>query len=112
MVVTDSLGCTWSESVNIQETTSNTTTVQYVDAFRLFPNPAETVIYLDLELKKALPVKAEIWNSAGNRVLERRLGRAAVHNESWDLSHLAAGLYLMRLEIEGDWISRRFVKVN
>jgi hypothetical protein len=63
--------------------------------FTLYPNPASSGMFLQLDLKKASPVSVKVMNTVGQTVMARELGTISqgVHRESFDVSGLSAGIY-------------------
>ena len=79
--------------------------------FDLYPNPATTVLNLDLELKKAMALSWIVIDAKGSEVLQGNAGRVAGNfRKEFDLQALPSGMYRLLLLADGQPIARSFVK--
>ncbi len=76
-----------------------------------YPNPADENLTIHYELTQNATVKLHIYDVAGRLVETLISGEqtAGRHSVSWDSSVAATGVYLLRLEAEGNAITRRAV---
>lgn len=89
--------------VGIEEPTANAL------FFEVFPNPAAQALWIRATLPLSGEVQIDILNSLGQRVQGRRGVAAAELQELFDISHLAPGLYTVRLSANGATGIRRLV---
>jgi hypothetical protein len=76
-----------------------------------WPNPADNSVSVAFSLPEAQRVSLSVYDLAGRRVTTLSEGElpAGRHAVSWDCAGEAAGVYLLRLETEGEALSRRVV---
>jgi hypothetical protein len=76
-----------------------------------WPNPADNSVSVAFSLPEAQRVSLSVYDLAGRRVATLSEGElpAGRHAVSWDCAGEAAGVYLLRLETEGEALSRRVV---
>jgi hypothetical protein len=78
--------------------------------FDLFPNPVQDQMTLQVTVDNK-EVKYSIYNSYGMIVFEKNLGLVSgLIIEEIDMSNLENGLYLFRLDIEGNSLTKQFIK--
>jgi len=108
VTVTDSAGCEISASIEVGEA-SGLVWVEGLELFELFPNPSAGDVQLSVVLQQSMDVRVEIYNPVGQLVLS--LGGENTSSKQWnlDLSAAAAGLYQVRLILDGQVISRPLV---
>jgi hypothetical protein len=76
-------------------------------SLQLYPNPASELLTVDYALGKdenPVQISAEILDATGRTVIRRQLN-APKGKETFDVSHLARGIYMLRLNTDG---KRRF----
>ncbi|MEM7104149.1 MAG: T9SS type A sorting domain-containing protein [Bacteroidota bacterium] len=75
----------------------------------IYPNPTSDLLYVELELDEAMEVRLEIFSATGQLI--RATSSEIGANMSYELSFgdEPAGLYLARLLIDGEEVSKRFV---
>jgi hypothetical protein len=85
-------------------------------ALRIRPNPAHEAMQIDFQLGQPASVELAVFNVQGRRVATIASGRLAadVHSLRWngrtaDGTPLPSGVYMMRLRIDGEAITRRIV---
>jgi len=83
-------------------------------AFEVAPNPARTAARMTLGLPTSGPVKVVLYDLAGRKVATVTEGPRAEgeHVVELDVSGLAAGVYVLRLETEGHAAARRLAVVR
>jgi hypothetical protein len=76
-----------------------------------WPNPADNSVSVAFNLPEAQRVSLSVYDLAGRRVTTLSEGElpAGRHAVSWDCAGEASGVYLLRLETEGEALSRRVV---
>ncbi len=76
-----------------------------------YPNPADESLTIHYELTQNATVKLHIYDVAGRLVETLVSGEqtAGRHSVRWDSSVAATGVYLLRLEVDGEAITKRAV---
>jgi hypothetical protein len=76
-----------------------------------WPNPADNSVSVAFSQPEAQRVSLSVYDLAGRRVTTLSEGElpAGRHAVSWDCAGEASGVYLLRLETEGEALSRRVV---
>lgn len=112
VMVTDQNGCSATDDIIITFTNDLgiITLLKDEPSFLLYPNPSVGELYFQCKVNKREPVRIEILNSRGSVVFERQI---TLDNEDFpvklDLSHLAKGIYLFRLNSPGSDYTERFI---
>lgn len=72
-------------------------------AFNVYPNPASGLVNLNYTLTRDSDVLVDVINSVGVRVMSEKLGsqKHGTYNTAFDLSSLAAGVYMVNLNADG-----------
>jgi hypothetical protein len=83
-------------------------TVNRVLHFRLFPNPVNDKLTLELDDLKDGPVRVSILNLLGQTLLSESYRKAS--REVLDVDFLSPGIYFLRVEKDGREGVRKFVK--
>jgi hypothetical protein len=79
--------------------------------FEIYPNPAETRLLLNVTGGIKQDVSYSIFNSFGSLILNTDLGVSdKITNHEIDLSEINNGLYLIRVNVGGDFLSKQFFK--
>lgn len=88
VTVSDSNGCSHTDAVNIQFSTSACLGLENIagSTLRMYPNPVRDLLYIDAEQ----PVSLEIYSSSGQLVFRGNVYKKA------DLSQLVPGLYIVK----------------
>ncbi len=71
---------------------------------RVFPNPAEDILYIESN-KQILEI--EIYNSMGKLVYQQVV--RSVYHVPVELSNLLSGLYIARIQLQGQMITAKFI---
>ncbi|MDG5767529.1 PQQ-binding-like beta-propeller repeat protein [Balneolales bacterium ANBcel1] len=79
-----------------------------------YPNPFNPVTVIRYDLPEAGEVTLEVFDMLGRRVdvLVNRHQDPGTHRISWDASHLSSGVYLYRLNIGDEVLSRRMTLIK
>ena len=111
LFVTDSNDCVSSGSYTIQNTTS--TNNLDLDAFiKIFPNPTTgslTVEFIDLPIAE---MDVTIHDIVGRIALNQSNARVSGNKYLLDLGEYPEGVYLVKLTIEGQVVTKRIVRVD
>ena len=109
MTVTDNSGCVAVSNTNIVGPTS-VAVLEEVVVLKVFPNPSKDVLNVELHLSKAQDLDLEILNQLGQKVWAKHF--AAFHQgiEPVDVSKLASGVYILRVNANHHLKTVRLVK--
>ncbi len=82
-------------------------------SFSVFPNPVSSQLTVSYETKTPVPVKIELYDATGARVMSFTDGNPKAGNQqlSIDTSRLKPGVYFLRLETGGKVWSQKIVKI-
>jgi hypothetical protein len=80
-------------------------------ALNIYPNPAQGVAYLDMELTEAAAVTVELVNQLGQSVLTQHQGPLPAGHSvlALPIAGLSAGVYLVKMNISGKSLLRKLV---
>ena len=106
VTITDAIGCTAEATVDVVLSAGQ---VEGLESFYLGPNPGKGVLNLRLSLDSPKDIRLEVLSLTGQIVVQRREGLTAVLDRQLDLSAQPDGVYLLRLVIGGDEVSRRII---
>lgn len=79
-----------------------------------YPNPFSETTNITFSLEEAANVRITIWDLNGRLVEEVAKGfyPAESHQETWNASHLASGIYFCRLELDRESMVQKMVLVR
>jgi glucose/arabinose dehydrogenase len=106
-VVTDMVGCSASETVNV--VISGTTLPSFVRSFKLAPNPAQDQVLLELTLAQTTALQLTLIDSSNKQVWVQNLNQDRVLLPI-DLSQLPKGVYYLQIQTGLGMFSRKLVK--
>lgn len=91
---------------------SNTVSVADIMICRIYPNPVETIMNLEYELKEDTKVSFEIYSLDGMLVkkLQSKPKKAGSYNESIDCSSLSPKNYVLRITANGALVNQVIIK--
>jgi len=85
------------------------------NSIKLFPNPANTITILEYELEEQIEVSISVINLLGQEVLHlvpRQAQSQGIHQISFDARQLPAEMYIFRIQLDDQVISRKFSVVQ
>ncbi len=84
-----------------------------IEKYEIYPNPVSTEkLTVDVELTDEQKITIDIINSQGKRVYQRQSQNIQEkHKLNINISNFASGIYLMRLNVNDEIVSKRFVKL-
>ena len=85
-----------------------------VSMLNMFPNPTNGNFGLLFDLKKSEVVSVNVYSIAGSLsklLLDNSRVNAGSYNQSFDLSNLAPGIYLVKIQIGNATITRKLIKL-
>lgn len=84
--------------------------VEVVQHLSLYPNPASSVVFVDLELERPSPVQLNILNALGQVVSRHDLGTVNSYiNTPVNIQDYAPGVYSFVFHMEGQVVNRQVV---
>jgi len=98
--ITDPLPITITSNVGIKQVLNDA-------SFSVYPNPSYGYLNVELASFNGNPVDMMMYDLRGKQVMRRQISNAQT---TLDLVDLKAGVYVIRLEAEGETITRKFVK--
>lgn len=104
--ITDATGCTVEGTVSVMTGLGE---IEGMESLYFGPNPSQGLFQLRLSLDKPKDIRAELISIAGQKLFAVREAGAATFNRTFDLSGQPDGLYLLRLIVGDDEITKRVV---
>ena len=108
VTVTDALGCTDEITVNISSV--GIQEIEGLNSLRLQPNPTAGFATLNAAFDYSVDANVEILNLLGQQVWETNTSGTNSLVERIDLSNFPDGLYLVRLSVNGQAVTKKLVK--
>lgn len=105
VTVTDSAGCTITTSITVGEA-SGLNSIAGVTTLDIFPNPSTGAFQLNLLLEQAQDVRLDIFNPEGQLIQSLGGEKTSGRLFNIDLQDAAAGVYLLRVYVGDQSISR------
>ncbi len=108
VVVTNSFGCTGSDTVHVASMNCSTgiEIITGTDPILLYPNPANEYITIHSAMQNI--ERISICNEYGEMVYNKDIGKAKTEQEI-DISHFAAGIYSIRIKAAGNQLVRKLM---
>ena len=106
VTITDSLGCSFTDTINVTSFPTIAEEIKENDLITLFPSPATD--YLTIASKNQSVQKFIILDCFG-RVIS--FGKLTKDENELDIHHLASGVYLMKIETNTASCYYRFLKI-
>jgi hypothetical protein len=75
----------------------------------LFPNPARDVVNVNVSDFIGRTAIATVFNNVGHKVQQVNLGEIQIPTERIELGNLAAGMYYLSLNVEGEVFTEKFI---
>jgi hypothetical protein len=112
LTLTDSLGCTALDTITITvDTCVGIGNAQAIHAFDVHPNPNDGKFTVEAELGATMEaVTLRVVDAAGREVFAKTISQpGATIREQLSLNALSQGTYFIRLEANGNQVSRRMI---
>ena len=108
VMVSDENGCTSSMEITIDRLTP-TFDISLMQKVQLSPNPSSGEFKLIVELAQAKQVNISIIDFHGKEYLNKESFSQQLHEERIDISNLAAGIYIIRVQVEDQVVFRKII---
>ncbi len=105
-------GCDSVVIINIMIDPDATTFPESIEQLTVFPNPASNIVFIELDLKEAIELNLDIYNTFGHSLNDLALtSRFSKGNHTIELNatQLANGTYFLQFRTEKGNISQRLV---
>lgn len=109
VTVTDKTGCKKSDFVSVGNTTGMEESNMF-RVFRIYPNPANEMLQVEIELTEFQGIDLRLVNQLGQQLWSNRLNEFQKGKQIIPLNGLPAGIYSVQVQLAGGVISQRFVK--
>lgn len=109
VLITDANNCTLTATVEV-DMMSNVDGITALESLDIFPNPTADLVQIQWVLEQSEMVEVSLWNSLGQRVEVFSSLEGRQQHLELDLSDYANGVYWLRMEVDGNWLSRKVVK--
>lgn len=115
VLVSDANGCENFDAVNVnfiqcQSIRTHGTTTSTYEAVSVFPNPTNGQIQVAIARLRDVNVSVRIMDILGNQLYFTTEKADYSYSKSIDIQHLAAGIYMLRVEYAGEVKTIRLVK--
>ncbi len=108
--LTDGNGCNRSFGPFVVENTSSVDETKHITQLSISPNPASNQVSLEVNFVKNEEVNVQLVNNLGVQVISKSFSGNI--NETFDVSNLSSGVYMILLNGSNFRISRRLVVVR
>jgi len=108
VTVTDVNGCTDALQVVVGSVSSND--IEGLTSLALQPNPTSGTALIQASFEKAVDVQVQVLNLLGQNIWETNASRTTNLSETLDLTNVPDGLYLVRLTVDGQTLTRKLMK--
>lgn len=107
--ITDSNGCSIVTSSFVVDNTTAVNTLPGFSYFRVFPNPASTVIYLDYAVVHPMDIEFRLYDRQG-KLLQKWSDTDAGFRKQVTVNRLAPGVYFLYIQTEEGRSVRRIIR--
>jgi hypothetical protein len=109
VIVTDSVGCTYTDSVEVLSNVSIGASLAGIDDLQIVPNPNQGQAELHLDLWQPQPVQLRLYDLQGRSLQIWDLPPSLHHRQALDLRQLPAGVYLLQVRTPEGSVMRRLL---
>lgn len=110
VVVTDANGCTDTSTVIIDDLVS--IEFDYVSSLSIAPNPTRGVAVIDLQLTQRAEVEIAVYSMVGELVAAFEEANTSQLSQQVDLSGYAEGLYVVRITINEQTLTKKMLLIK
>ncbi|MGE0635232.1 MAG: T9SS type A sorting domain-containing protein [Bacteroidia bacterium] len=108
--VTDNNGCTTQACVTLTDPPVGIAEEENPISLNVYPNPVYELFTIEMELGKETEVNISLYTLTGNLVFANSREANGNYKENIDISNLAAGMYILNVQAQGENMVRRMVK--
>lgn len=109
VTVTDQTGCSKASYTPVGNPTG-ISAIAEIHSFKVFPNPANHLLQVQIELNTPQQTELRMYNSLGQEVWVSRLEEYRKGTQTINVQEFAPGIYVLQLQLNGGRKSVRFVK--
>lgn len=106
--VIDINGCSAGDTIHILSTGIEDPS-GILHNLKIYPNPADGMIYIELNLPDFTNVRLEFYDATGRKIYLREFNEVNGIHESMDISQLPAGVYFLKVQTEKGQVVRNVV---
>jgi hypothetical protein len=83
-------------------------------AIQCYPNPVSKIGTIEFELKQPSVVSIQIFNNTGEKVydLGNKIFPKGENHVNWSANNLPKGIYLCRIQIGNEMVTKKIVKIE
>lgn len=107
VTVTDVNGCTSVSTVTV--TIVGISNIAFLNNLSVFPIPASTNVFVDLDMTETQDVSIRILNVTGQTVLTQNVGNIQSQRVELNTAQLTTGVYMMHFNIGAEKITRKLI---
>lgn len=109
LVVTDENGCTYTSTYTV-DMVSSLSENELERLFKVYPNPTSGLIFLETPDSFQENIDVIIYDIVGHNLIERNLTNSGKH--IFDISDKPQGVYFLKIIVEDEIVSKRFILSN
>ena len=94
----------WAEGGTLHKSPLSSAAISTINSIRVYPNPASSKLWIDIDDDN--PISVELWSITGQLVLSKV---NVTPNEPVDISALAKGLYIIKVNNNGSYSSHKII---
>ena len=110
VTITDANGCTDVQTFRIDFVSTTFEATSAISKVTLSPNPTSGNALLDVEFRKILDARVQVYNMMGQLITEQQSRQKDKAQFELDLSNRPAGVYLVRITADNKTHTARLVK--
>ena len=107
VTITDFNGCTDTATVTIVGVSLEAFSV--IDQLKLYPNPTNASVFVDIKLAQKRGVKILVMNAMGQLIMSRNPGIIESKIIELPVEHFAGGVYMIQVVVDGQVYSRKLL---
>jgi Secretion system C-terminal sorting domain/SprB repeat len=109
VTVRDSFGCTYRDSAIVYGVTGINPVAEEMPQINLYPNPANSLININIQSPKAINGRIEVLDMTGQVVYTTQANIGGHYNLGLNTANFSAGIYVLQLSSETTAVHERFV---